>query len=71
MSNMDWVDERLEGHRQRLARGQQMRRQRRRRVRDLARITLAVMLVVLAVLAMGIGRQAMAVVQHAQAVEQI
>lgn len=74
MSTMDWFEGRLEqrrsmARRELLARGLDSRRKRRVKVRDMARVALAVTLVVLGILAVGIGRKAVIVMHHAQAVE--
>ena len=74
MSTMDWFDERLEqrrsmARRELLARGLEARRQRRIKARGLARVVLAVTLVVLGILAVGIGRKAVIVMHQAQAIE--
>lgn len=71
---MDWVDDRLEQHRwtvrhQLQARSQDVKRKRRRMVRGLARVALAVSLVLLSVLALEIGRKAAVVMHHAQVAE--
>ncbi len=68
---MDWVDERLEQRRwmvrrQLQARGQDVRRKRRMKMRGLARAALVVSLVALSVLALEIGRKAVVVMHHAQ-----
>jgi hypothetical protein len=71
---MDWVDDRLEqrrwaARRELQAHSQDLKRKRRRMVRGLARVALAVSLVVLSVLAVEIGRKAVVVMHHAQVAE--
>ena len=74
MSTMDWFEERLEQRRsmvrrELLARSLEARRERRKKARGYARMALAVTLVVLGILAVGIGRKAVIVMHHAQAIE--
>ena len=74
MSTMDWVEERLEKRRSAVrhelqARALKARRKHRQKVRGLARAALAVTLLALGILAVEIGRKAIIVMDHAQAVE--
>ncbi|HYH37220.1 MAG TPA: hypothetical protein VD860_03285 [Azospirillum sp.] len=69
MSSMEWFEERLEQRRSMLARRREIQRERKNRARKVARVALAVTLVVLSILAVGIARKALIVIEHAQGIE--
>jgi len=69
VSSMEWFEERLEQRRSMLARRREIQRERKNRARKVARVALAVTLVVLSILAVGIARKALIVIEHAQGIE--